>query len=186
MKLVINYDFFNAIMNVNEPTTPLKIVKNEPKYYIFPAFAVPIAHMTGVPSDDIIRTMAFVYGLYVGGDLILGQVYKKIFGEDKYSLNANKKLVTLPGLLSNINVKTNYNMLLKSELYERRIKFESNDTGIIPIKEEKYIYVPSYGFDGKEKETSILQEHNIGSSSYILSVEEPEKQYRRVLVNNYI
>ena len=185
MKLVINYDFFNAIMNVNEPMTLLKIVKNEPKYYILPSFTVPIAYMIGVPSDDIIRKMAFVYVAYVGLDLVLGQVYKIIFGEDKYSLNANEELMKLPGLLSNINVKTNYNMLLKSELYERRFKFESNDTGIIPIKEEKYIYVPSYGFDGKEKETSILQEHNIGSSAYILSVEEPEKQYRRVLVNNY-
>ncbi len=184
MKLIINYDFFNAIRSVNEPTTPLKIIRNEPKYYMVPSFLIPIAYIAGVPSEDFVRSMISLYGFYLGVDLIFGQVYKNYLGEDKYSLRANRNLIKLPGLLSNINVKTNYDMLLKSELYERRFKIESNDTGIIPIKEEKYIYVPSYGFDGQEKETSILQEHNIGSSSYVLSVEEPEKRYRRVLVNN--
>ena len=32
MKLVINYDFFNAVRNVNEPLTPMKIVRNDEKY----------------------------------------------------------------------------------------------------------------------------------------------------------
>ena len=88
-------------------------------------------------------------------------------------------------MFDNINVKTNYEMLLKSELYEQKYKIELNDDILLSIKEEKYIYVPSYGFDGQEKETSILQEHNLGTQSYMLSVGEPEKQYRRVLVNNH-
>ena len=85
--------------------------------------------------------------------------------------------------MDTINVKTNYDMLLESELYEKKYKVEKTDS-LFAIKEEKYIYVPSYGFDGKEKDTSILQEHDIGSGIYALSVGEPEKQYRRVLVNN--
>ena len=184
MKLVINYDFFNAVRNVNEPLTPLKIVRNEGKYAIFTSLWLPYSFISGNTTGYTLECLAFWYAVYTGVDLATIAAYKKAVGEDKYTFFAKKNLKSLPGLLDSINVKTDYDMLLNSELYEKRYKFESNDTGLIPIKEEKYIYVPSYGFDGKKKETSILQEHNIGSSNYLLSVEEPEKRYRRVLVNN--
>ncbi len=34
MKLVINYDFFNAIRDVNEPLTPMKIVRTHKITYV--------------------------------------------------------------------------------------------------------------------------------------------------------
>ena len=37
----------------------------------------------------------------------------------------------------------------------------------------------------RKKEISILQEHDIGSKNYMLSVGEPKKQYKRVLANNH-
>ena len=74
-------------------------------------------------------------------------------------------------------------MLLQSEVYDKRIKIDLNESKIPLLMQEKYVFVPAYGFDGKEKEVSLLQEHEIGSRTYVLSVGEPEKQYRRVLVN---
>ena len=50
--------------------------------------------------------------------------------------------------------------------------------------EKKYILVPSYNYGGEEIETSIMQEHIVESDDYILSVEEPDTQYKRVLVPN--
>ncbi len=184
MKLVINYDFFKAVRNVNESLTPMKIVRNEYKYAIYTSLWVPTSCLLGNNVAETIKPMLVVHGIYMVMDLMRLSLYKKLYGEEKYKFEASEKLKRLPAQLDSINIKTNYEMLLNSELYERRFKIESNENGIIPVKEEKFIYVPSYGFDGKEKETSIMQEHNIGSNIYILSVAEPEKRYRRVLVNN--
>ena len=40
MKLLINYDFFNAVRNGNENTHPLKVIRNEKKKYaiMFPIY----------------------------------------------------------------------------------------------------------------------------------------------------
>ena len=184
MKIVINYDFFKAINDVNHPLTPLKVIKNEPKYPIVTAILAVGNYAAGSSFTYTLERILFWYSIYLINDFVFMARYQHNFGVDKYVLEASRNLQKLPDLLDAINVKTNYNMLLKSELYERRFKLESNDSDFCPIKEEKYIYVPSFGFDGREKETSILQEHNIGSREYHLSVEEPEKRYRRVLINN--
>ena len=184
MKLLINYDFFNAIRNVNEPLTPMKIVRNEIKY----ALITPLWIADGFIGDhNALNKLLLWYGIYMAIDLYYQSNYKKKYsdGLDSYAYEASTKLKKLSAMLDDINVKTNYEMLLKSELYERKIKVESSDEKLLSLKEEKYIYVPSYGFDGQEKETSILQEHDIGSKTYMLSVGEPAKQYRRVLVNNH-
>ena len=184
--LLINYDFFDEIRNVNEPLTPIKIVRNEAKY----AIITPLWLIDAYFNDPkyALSHLLFWYGAYMAMDLSYQFIYKKknSCGLDKYAYEASTKLKKLSVTLSNINVKTNYDMLLQSELYEHKYKVETNEGKLPTLKEEKYIYVPSYDFDGKEKETSILQEHNVGSRNYILSVGEPEKQYRRVLVNNHI
>ena len=183
MKIVINFDFFNAIRNVKDPL-PLKIVRNETKYEYAPLIIMSLDGIFNVSLTSFPTQLLFCYSIYVTSDLIINGICKKNFDKDFYALNAMEKLRMLPVLLNTINVETDYNMLLSSKLYERHYKIEKCEDSILPIKEEKYIYVPSYGFDGEEKQTSILQEHSIGSKRYILSVEEPKKRYRRVLVNN--
>ena len=175
MKLLINYDFFDAIRNVNEPLTPLKIVRNEKKYAIITFLWL----VDGYFDDPIyaFRRLLLWYGIYMSMDLF----YQFSCNEetssdlDMYAYEASTKLKKLPVMLGDINVKTNYEMLLKSELYQRKLKVESSNDKLLSLKEEKYIYVPSYGFDGQEKETSILQEHNVGSKTYMLSVKKLQK-----------
>ena len=185
MKLLINYDFFGAIRNANEPLTPMKIVRNEIKY----ALITPVWLVDGYIDDPkyALSHLFLWYGIYMAIDLSCQSIYKKKDpdGLDAYAYKASIRLKKLSVMLGDINVKTTYEMLLNSELYERKLKIDSSNDKSVSLKEEKYIYVPSYGLDGQEKETSILQEHNIGSRTYILSVGEPDKQYRRVLVNNH-
>ena len=185
MKLVINYDFFNAVRNVNEPLTPMKIVRNNKKYIYFNPIAIGLECINGSSVESICYWIIFVNGIWMTTDLLIDFAFKKAQNVDIYAYNAIPQLKKLSTMLEDINVKTNYDMILKSELYEKKYKIEPMDRKIPKITEQKYIYVPSYGFDGKEKETSILQEHDIGSGLYTLSVGEPEKQYRRVLVNNH-
>ena len=104
---------------------------------------------------------------------------------DIYAYKSSNKLKKIVSQLKDINVSTEYNMLLNSELYEKTNKIEFDENKKPFLMQEKYIYVPSYGFNGKEKETSILQEHEIGTKEYFLSVGEPEKQYKRVLIKNF-
>ncbi len=188
MKLVINYDFFNAIRNVNEPLTPMKIVRNHKfKYCLMTGTWCILAPLDGTSPEYMMKHLAFWYGFYLATDFAFDIWAKKkmLDNVDIYAYKAIPQLKKLSVMLGDINVKTNYDMLLESELYEKKYTIEKNDNKSISLSEKKYIYVPSYGFDGQEKDTSILQEHDIGSSVYTLSVGEPEKQYRRVLVNNH-
>lgn len=189
MKLVINYDFFNAIKNVNEPTGPLKLIRNNKyRYMIYAPIWYAQDVLLGRNFNENIAIVLMCYGLAISCELGILYSSKKINSNnmDKYAYESSNKLKRLSSQLKDINVKTDYDMLLKSELYDKKYKIEFNEDKIPFLKEEKYILMPSYGFDGQQKETSIMQEHNIGSSNYILSVGEPEKQYKKVLVKSYI
>ena len=186
MKLIINYDFFNEINNVNNPLTPLKIIRNNSFRYCYLVSVWSIINIFEKASLEHDLQRLLLWGsMYLAFDYTVNfSFFKKFDNMDIYAYRANMKLRKLPSLLNDINVKTDYDMLLQSELYEKNYKIEKNDNKSFSLTERKYIYVPSYGYNGEENETSILQEHDIGSNIYTLSVEEPEKRYRRVLVNN--
>ena len=85
--------------------------------------------------------------------------------------------------LKELNVSTNYDLLLKSELYEKKYKIEFNESKIPSLMQEKYILVPSYSFSGEVLDTSIKQEHEVGTKRYVLSIGEPEKRYKMAFSN---
>lgn len=179
MKLVINYDLIDAIKNVKEPYGVLKVVRNNRHGYIA---RMPLWGLFDyVYFRDIQNTLAalmFQYMLIMGSDMLID----KSMGIDYYATMSTKNLKTLIAELETINVMTNYNLLLQARLYDKAYKFTFNKDKTPIIMQEKYIDVPSYNYDGNLKDTSILQEHMIGSSSYVLSVGEPIKKYSRVLV----
>jgi hypothetical protein len=79
--------------------------------------------------------------------------------------------------LNKINVSTDVELMADAEEYHREYKIVFNE-GIIPkILQNKYILVPTYA-EGEIKETSVLQEHIIGSKKYFLSKGSPAKQYK--------
>ena len=110
MKLVINYDFFNAIRNVKDPL-PLKLVRNDSKYIYGPVILVACDYMIGNDPITFPLRLLSLYSIYAAADLITTRIYKKEFNLDKYALDAQEKLRLLPDLLNTINVETNYNML---------------------------------------------------------------------------
>ena len=193
MKLLINYDFFNAIRNVNEKTNPLKVIRNEKKRYAiyFPIYlsTVLLIHRhQQMNISDIMSPIIKAYGILIPLDFMFEMTVKKLspFEMDLYAEKASIKLKELTALLNTINVSTTYDKLLTSELYYKTCNIEYNNHKIPDIVSKKYIYVPSYGFDGNEKTTSILQEHIIGTKDYILSQDEPDKEYHHVLAKSHI
>ena len=178
MRLTINYDFFSAIRDVNEPYGALKIVRNNKMRYMayFPVWTtIDYALIRNTP--ETIGFVVFQYILALGSDLIID----RDSGIDPYATKAAKRLKKLVSALEDINVKTEYQLLLDSVLYAKEYKVERNNKGTF-LKEEKYIYVPSFNYNGDIRDKSILQEHALGTDVYVLSIGECQKQYHRVLV----
>ncbi len=193
MKLLINYDFFNAVRNVNEKTNPLKVIRNEKNRYVFvfPFYlstVLIIGQNQKLDLNDIMIPILRGYGTLLSLDFIFELMAQKLSPSklDLYGEKASQRLKELAKLLKDINVNTNYDKLLASELYYKTCNIEYNEGKLPDIVSKKYIYVPSYGFDGEEKTTSILQEHIIGTKEYILSQDEPDREYRRVLAKSHI
>lgn len=180
MKLVVNYDLINAIRNVNEPLTPLKVIRNNKVKWAkfnFPCyFAINFAGSHSVPKALGVLGFQFVW-------LTAAYFYnQKIFG-DEYHTNSSNDLRKLVSQLDSLNIKTDYDLLLKSELYKTKYKIQLNEKKILELAQQKYILVKTYNYCGDTKDTSILQEHIVGSKNYVLSIGSPKKKYKLAYSN---
>ncbi len=186
MNIVINYDFFNAIKDAREPYGPFKIVRNRQKLYTNIILPMTIGFNLGMPVTHIIKsycgTTLFLISFETLFDFMFSAANKSEI--DMFKDDANSKLQVLLPRLHDINVKTDYDKLLESQLYARKYKVQLNEDKIPSLIEKKFVLVPSYNFGGEETETSIMQEHVVGSHEYVLSVDEYKQEKRRVLVPN--
>ena len=182
MKLRINYDFFNAILDVNEGFTPMKIIRNNKKQIAtisFPLWFI-LDYSFYRNLNDVIKVLLFQFiGLYMGSEYIL----RGIIGKDIYKEKSMDRLKNLVSLLKDININTDYNLLIESELNKRKYKVNLNEAKIPEILEHKYVLVPTYDFNGMVKNISIDQEHIVGTNEYILSVGNPEKKLKLAYSN---
>lgn len=96
-------------------------------------------------------------------------------GLDFYADKSSRSLKKLVSQLENLNISTSYDLLLQSEVYHKKYKIEVNKEQLPHLAESKYIFVPSYTYSGDKQDTSILQEHIVGSKEYILSLGSPKK-----------
>ena len=182
MKLVINYDFFNAIKDVNEGFTPMKIVRNNKKVlvtYSFPIwFILDYSVFRNLSTTLKVVLLQFI-AFYMGGEYII----KLLLGKDIYEEKSRERLKILVSKLKDLNVDTDYKLLIESELQEKKYKIHLNESKIPEIIENKYILVPTYNFNGNIKHTSINQEHIVGTNEYILSIGTPKKELKLVYSN---
>ena len=178
MKLVINYDFINAVLNVNEKITPFKLIRNNKKLYLM--YYLPFFMIGNLSINKnaslILKELIIEYGFVVGSELFASL----ITGVDIYKNKSIRDLKNLVYDLNDLFVKTDYDLLLNSELYKRKYKINVNKEELFNIMEQKYILVPIYDFNNNIKKTSILQEHIIGTNDYVLSIGSPKKELKPV------
>lgn len=176
MKLRINYDLIEAVKNVNEPFGPFKIVRNNKRKWIryhFPLyFSVNYIFQRDVFNAFFILGIQF--GLLIIPDFLTGTVMKI----DIYSINSSNELKKLSSKLCDLNIDTNYDLLLKSYEYKRKYQIQINEQKLPELAEYKYILVPTYKYNGDIGETSLLQEHIVGSKIYTLSIGSPLKEFK--------
>lgn len=177
MKLVINYDFFNAILNVNEGINPLKIVRNNKKLYV--AYYLPFFTIGNILSTNNIMLIAqeliMEFGFVLGSELFALLITRIDYYKNK-SIRDLKQLVLD---LNRLFIRTDYDLLILSELCEKNYKININKEEF-NILEQKYVLIPTYDYNNNIKKTCILQEHNIGSNKYILSIGSPKKELKLV------
>ena len=183
MKIIINYDFFEAIKNVNENFSSLKIIRNE-KYKCL-SFSLPlyfvINYFFHYPKINSLMVFPLCFSINIVNEYI--KYYQN--HEDKYKVKAKENLELLAEEFQKFNLKTDYDLLLKSKLYEKHLNIKLNVNNLPVLLESKYILVPTYtGNHSSINSIPILEEHIMGSKEYVLSIGKPVKELKLVYVND--
>lgn len=170
LKIVINYDLLEKI---KESKTGFSLKRSTSKILLYTSFAsmiyTSIAKTDNIETIQTLSQISCFFTLYVASESIGSILQSKV-----YKSKAINKLKQLSQALKDINVSTDYELLQKSYVYKKSYKIKFNDYLLPYIKQDKYIMVPTCDCYG-EKETSLLQEHVIGSSKYFLSHGTPKK-----------
>lgn len=88
--------------------------------------------------------------------------------------SALMSLTALSSKLNDQNIQTTLPLLLESKEYHKEHKLVLNKDGLPCIMQNKYIMIPICD-DGNIKETSVIQEHKIGTNKYVLTLGSPVK-----------
>ena len=170
----------NAILNVREPYSIMKLVRNKKRLYlgIDLPLAIALDYTTTQDLGKMIPLMGMQFGLIILPELLAA----KVTGVDIFKEKSTRNLQKLLPQLNNLNISTNLEKILKAEEYDRTYKLVKKETGIPHLEEHKYIMLPCYdvysGNNNDEKEVSIHQEHIKGSKEYVLSLGSPTKSYK--------
>lgn len=171
MKIEVNYDLIDRI---REAKTGFNLQKNVYRPLGYTAFiaALKLSSIIVVPKtmEELVIEVIGVFGLYT----LLAAIPPAIF-LPLSKKTAIESLKFLSSRLKDINVNTNHELLLKSYNYKTEYKVKFNDYLLPYVEQNKYISVPTLE-NGEEKETSLLQEHIIGSKKYALSYGSPKEK----------
>lgn len=112
----------------------------------------------------------FVYAL-----LIYGGFELSVKRFTKYE--ADERLRCLASSLKDINIYTDADSIKNARLYKTQYKLVRDEKPF--LQQNKYIMLPTTGSFNAD-EVSLLQEHNVGSKEYVLSMGEPKKRESKV------
>ena len=181
MKIIINYDFFEKILDARENLNILKVVRNNNKKYAFFYLPAILSYdlVTGKDIKTSLLSLPIAYLVFSCLDLMK----QKMIKADQYQEEAVDKLKKLVPLLNGLGIDTDYDLLLKSNIYGKVNNLYLNENKLPEIMTSKYILVPSYNHSKDIKNTSIVQEHVIGTHDYVLSIGSLKKE-RKVAYSN--
>jgi hypothetical protein len=173
MNLVLDFDVVNAIKDVNEKYSVMKIIRNKKGIWIKTMpFIFAVDYLIGGKRVFLVIPIHLFWYFLLDFTLEFTTNYK--FG-DPYESISQIRLILLSSSLSDINVNTSYELIKEAECYKKVYNLRFNDKKIPQLVESKYILLPTYGFDGEIIEESLVQEHVVGSKTYVLSKGSPSK-----------
>lgn len=176
MKIIINYDMLNAIDILNNPSSKFTLVKCKTRQWLKDQLPILALVDMAICENDLKRLVTILAAQYML-TIVNDEIENKFFGFDyatKSELEkAKRNILTLSSQLQDLNIATNYELLLQSEMYEKRTKFILNDIHLPDLMVQKYIYIPAYDYSGDIKPVSIEQEHIVGTKEYVLTLGKP-------------
>lgn len=95
------------------------------------------------------------------------------------------RLGLLISQMNSLEFNTNFNLLLNSQIYEKKYNIKFNENKLPSLLQQKYILIPTYDYKGEIKKTSFVQEHVVGSKEYILSLGTPSRKKSTRLATGY-
>lgn len=186
MKLNINYDLIDKIQEAQGKYKLQRLSKDTFKYALRYGFSYPLYTTLNSLTDlnnnlittdqafiDIAVSIGITLGLLGLGIATVDMLLEKCTGKSNEQI-AIEELRRLSVKLNNLNVKTSGELLLDSKEYYKEHKFVFSESGVPAVMQNKFINIPTYN-NGSIEETSILQEHKVGSKKYVLSLGSPTK-----------
>ena len=173
MKIKINYDLLSKIQETNtgslQKTVKTILLKTGITMTIIGVLDTVSSYSTENLLNEILGGLGICLTIHTSGTLLTNLMSSKL-----NKIAALKDLMTLSLLLNNININTNFILLLKSYKYKTEYKINSDEDSNHKLVQKKYIMVPVHD-SGEEKEISLVQEHVIGTKEYSLSYGSPKK-----------
>ena len=174
MNIITNFDLENAIYNVNRKLTPLKIIKNNK--VIWAKINLPVyTALDYIIADGDIKTIGGILLSQFGLSIAIVYMLNSSLGVDFYQMISERDLRDLLKSFKDSEINTSFDLLKKSEVYEKKYNVRLNEKKLPELVQSTYILVPTYDSFGDVKDTSVLQEHVMGDDEYILSFGKPQK-----------
>lgn len=172
MKIIINYDL---IEKIKEAKTGFSLIKTSKKVFLKATrtemFYIILSLFSSNFIENILKNGLQVFTFY----LVLHWLFETI-DINRNKIKALEEIKRLAIQLKDLNICTEHELLMDSYVYEKENEIMNDEDSVLPkINQKKYIMVPVYD-DGQIKEVSLMQEHIIGSKSYVISLGEPTKQ----------
>ncbi len=176
MKIIVNYDLIKKIKDVKEPFSGFKLIRTKGPRILK---LIPFYFLINLALFNSVEQAIYCsLGLNVPLGILLEVMPYRIVGEDFDKLRAEKDLRKLSVQLQDLNLKTNYELLLESYEYEKKYSIHLDENKIPYILESKYIVVPTYDYNGDIKESYIVQEHALGDKEYVLTLGRPNQEFK--------
>lgn len=173
MKIKINYDLLERTKEAN---IGYSLVRTSKKALNLTLLATLISTPFRITRDGLTLESTvkdfFLYLMLSIMNKSLDLIFTKANQEE-----AIKDLKKLSLLLGDLNMCTDYELLLEAYKYSTEYSLEFNEYYLPCLKEEKYIMVPVYD-NGEVKEVSLVQEHIVGKPEYTLSCGSPQKSLK--------
>lgn len=170
MKIKINYDLLDKIA---EAKTGFSLDRNTRHILPRVTLASAIYSLLNITDPKLFDKLLYIVPLFFTFYALPTTIDNAIMLK-KFKELSIQELKTLSMLLSDINIKTHYKLLLDSYKYKTEYEINFSESKIPYVKQDKYINVPVYN-DGEIIEVSLVQEHIIGSKKYYLSYGSPKK-----------
>ena len=176
MELRLNYDFFNKVNQLKDSSTEIRfrLMKERSKRFLrldLPIFTM-ICIMLGKSFAQTLAILVAEYALCMGLVNINGIIDSEKYFLDRKTKNSEYELIALASKLNELNINTYYNLLLSTELCDKKTKLVLNDYHLPDLSTTKYINIPAYDNEGNIENVSIVQEHIIGAKQYILKIND--------------